>query len=261
MNAYVNQLDVKNNSHIFMMAIQFYLMNDPQVQDNIFKDLMFCQPFDFGDHQRQSESIMDHCPTDVHYIMFCIDKALQNLHSFKGNCFRRLNMANEQERAYYTPGKIFRFQNVTSATMQKHTNEHYKQGTYNVEFHIFSVQGKPVVDCCVPGSDMEKEQYDTILFRACSEFLVCRREEKDGVLHIYIRQIETGLQASRLIFWLDDRLISKTYKFRDSMIQMQSHFVLMNPRYIFKAQSLLARSYFDSEFFKNATKRKKVIFI
>lgn len=55
LNAYVNQLDKKKHAHIFIMAIQFYLMNDAQVQEYVFQNLMFGQPFNFGDQGNQGD--------------------------------------------------------------------------------------------------------------------------------------------------------------------------------------------------------------
>lgn len=100
---------------------------------------------------------------------------------------------------------------------------------------------------------MERKQHSTILFNACSEFLVCKREEENGILKIYIRQIETGLKSGRYLFWLDDGLNNKIYRYRDAIKQVQSEMLIKNARYVFKAQSLMARSYFDSEIFKHAT--------
>ena len=101
LNAFVNQLDSKKDCHTYLMAIQFYLMNDPVVQKKIFRSLMFSQPFNFDeDDLEDDENIMGSCRNDLEYIMFCMDKALQNIHSFKGSCFRRIK-ANDREKDYY----------------------------------------------------------------------------------------------------------------------------------------------------------------
>lgn len=76
LNCYVNQLDIKQHCHIFIMAIQFYLINDAHVHKHVFSNLMFSQPFNFGDQNNQEASIMNSCRADIHYIMFCMDKAL-----------------------------------------------------------------------------------------------------------------------------------------------------------------------------------------
>ena len=46
---------------------------------------------------------------------------------------------------------------------------------------------------------------DCILFKTGSEFLVCKVEDIQGILHVYIRQIELGW-GQNVVFWLDDHI-------------------------------------------------------
>jgi len=48
---------------------------------------------------------------------------------------------------------------------------------------------------------------DTILFKAGSEFLICKEDVIDGIQHVYIRQIELGWGES-VVFWLDDQIFT-----------------------------------------------------
>ena len=48
-----------------------------------------------------------------------------------------------------------------------------------------------------------ENQKDTVLFKSGREFLVCKIEQKDDILHVYIRQIELGW-GQNVVFWVDE---------------------------------------------------------
>jgi len=65
---------------------------------------------------------------------------------FRGKCTRKIQCSGQVEKNYYQPGKIFRFQNIISATRgDGFDNEDYNEGAV-IWFHIFSISGRLVKD-------------------------------------------------------------------------------------------------------------------
>ena len=80
--------------------------------------------------------------------------------------------------------------------------------------------------------------------------MVCKRESVDNILHIYLREIVTGI-GEKTVLWLDNKVNTHSYlqplawarlgQARDSGVQ-----------YIFKSNSTTALAYFDSQLFRYA---------
>jgi hypothetical protein len=51
---------------------------------------------------------------------------------------------SQKELDYFQFGKVFRFQNITSASIVKNPKQEFVYGgsDYNVEIHIYSTQGR-----------------------------------------------------------------------------------------------------------------------
>lgn len=78
-------------------------------------------------------------------VIYWINRALVSSSFFRGQCTRRLKIP-EEEINYYKLGKVFRFQNITSATIglpDEPENVQYRKDA-NVTFHIYSTQGRQV---------------------------------------------------------------------------------------------------------------------
>lgn len=97
-------------------------------------------------------------------IIWWINRSLAYIRPYRGVCTRKTVFSGEVEKKYYNPGKIFRFQNIISATKGDGTdnNEFNKDST--LWFHIYSQTGRRVNEFTGSQSDMET-QADTILFK------------------------------------------------------------------------------------------------
>ena len=84
---------------------------------------------------------MDRHKKEIDEVVFWINRALLASNFYRGECVRRLKIS-EKELNYYSFGKVFRFQNITSASIiskDNPKNSYVYGGTdYNVEIHIFS---------------------------------------------------------------------------------------------------------------------------
>lgn len=91
----------------------------------------------------------------------------------------------------------------------------------NVHLHIYSSSGRQVRCFLGVRSRTEREEKDTILFGSGREFMVCdRKEEPDGTVHIYVREICLGLINP--VIWLDDNRNSAAFSRIHRYIQKQS---------------------------------------
>ena len=88
--------------------------------------------------------IFRECQDSAQCIIWWINRALAYIKPFRGNCTRKIKCSGEIELNYYQPGKIFRFQNIISATVGDGTdNSDYNDGSV-IWFHIFSISGRRV---------------------------------------------------------------------------------------------------------------------
>ena len=91
---------------------------------------------------------------------------------------------------------MFRFQNITSASILKGLND--KMPKYskdsNVTFHIHSTNGVQIYDYLGNKSYVENQSGRTVLFPSGSEFIICKVDKDDqGMTHIYLRNVSLGM--------------------------------------------------------------------
>ena len=68
-------------------------------------------------HDQKALKIFKECQDSAHCIIWWINRALAFIKPYRGKCTRKITCSGEIERKYYQPGKIFRFQNIISATI------------------------------------------------------------------------------------------------------------------------------------------------
>jgi hypothetical protein len=89
------------------------------------------------------------------------------------------------------------------------------------------------------------------LFKPFTHFLILKKERKDNVLHIYMREIAIG-QASLNVLWVDDAIFSPTWRHKALMEEVMKN----NPKITFipKSSTNCAMAFMKSEI---GSKRKK----
>lgn len=129
-------------------------------------------------------------------------------------------LVTQCELNYYSPGKIFRFQNIiravkykdrsqlmeTSGKQSKAAHDHQKD-KYNICFYIKSQTGRSIIEYTHPRSKIKKTFSSTILFPSGCTFMVCRTtvDEKTGIKNVYLREVLLG-QGQNVVLWLDENL-------------------------------------------------------
>ena len=203
------------------------------------------------------QNCLDSCKKELKEVAWWINRALlSGVRKFHGKCTRKVQISGTKELSYYRVGKLFRFQNIISATIDgKGDPSKYSEGT-NVHFHIYSQGGGRCVQQFLgAGSGVESATGHTILFPSGCEFLVCKREEDKaaGLTHIYLREVSLGL-SKRSAFLLDDEVYGPRHNIfhkwvRDARIEDKAGLV---PALVFKQQSQLSKAYFQSKLFEKA---------
>ena len=94
---------------------------------------------DYKNKQDREDAIMLKQLSDsFKCIIWWMNRSLAYIRPYRGVCTRKTMFSGEVERSYYSPGKIFRFQNIISATKGDGTdNDEFNQES-NLWFHIFS---------------------------------------------------------------------------------------------------------------------------
>ena len=150
-------------------------------------------------------------------------------------------------------GKIFRFQNIVSATVGDESKDTQYDSEANVYFHIYSINGRCVRQFMEPESGFEVACANTILFPSGSEFLVCKRTDDavSGITHIYLREIQLGF-AKNTVLWLSDDLEEAQLALFQKAQRKAEHDDVngLDMQYVFKTNSNVARAYMYSSIFK-----------
>lgn len=117
---------------------------------------------------------------------------------------------------------------------------------FNLCFHIRSVTGRTLRDFYPEGTIVDLATRSTILFRSGTEFMVCKREQKGEVLHVYIREICLGF-GKNVVLWCDDGVLTNSLynRLHDWVGRRQfKDRECMATQYVYKTQSLLMQAYF-----------------
>ena len=90
-------------------------------------------------------------------ITWWINRALAFIKPYRGKCLRKTSFSSDAERAYYQPGKIFRFQNIVSAVKVDKAGKVLGPDEFEGKlwFHIYSIGGRDVKQFTGSGSKME----------------------------------------------------------------------------------------------------------
>jgi len=78
--------------------------------------------------------------------------------------------------------------------------------------------------------------------------LVCKREEKDGMVNVYLREVELGL-SKNVVLICDDKVATSSIYKEQSWMRIGQHSG-NETSYILKSRSILVKKYFESVFFK-----------
>lgn len=144
-------------------------------------------------------------------ILHWIYRAHNHCAAFRGTCTRKIVVQNSKHISYFDVGKIFRFRNITSAVVGPEQDNEYHQDEANVCFHIFSQAGR-LSQPYLPSNDQYKSEKKTVVFLPQSQFLVCKKEVRDQVTHIYLRELQLGF-GKHVTLWLDDTVYNtRNYK-------------------------------------------------
>lgn len=135
-------------------------------------------------------------------ILYWIYRAHNYCAPYRGVCTRKVIIENSKEIAYYDIGKIFRFRNITSATVGRDLDNKYHNKEANVCFHIFSQVGRLSQSYLSQNGPIYSEK-STVIFLSQSQFMVCKKEVRDDVTHIYLRELQLGF-GKHVTLWLDD---------------------------------------------------------
>ena len=81
--------------------------------------------------------------------------------------------------------------------------DQFRREHHNFCFHIFSKTGV-IADIFQPIDAKD----GTVLFRAGTEFLVCKREQINNITHIYMREVQLGF-GKNILFWLDGNVLKQ----------------------------------------------------
>lgn len=181
-------------------------------------------------------------------IIWWINKAISFIRPYVGLCIRWVFINNDKERDYYQPGKIFKYRNITSSVKfnpeENESIEKFRRDHHNFCFHIFSKAG------VITDTFQTHDRRDgTVLFRAGSEFMVCKREERDGITHIYIREVQLGF-GQNVLFWLDHNVFKQDDECQQWIRYANYHCLRKDVKFILKSYTCTTLAYFKSIFFK-----------
>lgn len=84
------------------------------------------------------------CQAELKEVAWWLGRALKAAYRYRGQCTRKVKVSNQNEKEYYQLGKIFRFQNIVSATVGDASQETEYDSEANVYFHIYSINGRCV---------------------------------------------------------------------------------------------------------------------
>lgn len=253
------------SAHNYILAIQFYLGNFHNTENDTVMHvhphsqsasslLALAQQTQEVANVRQSNELIGRFKNNLKELHWWIERALLQVQPFSGLCIRKLKVTNEVELNYYQIGKVFRFQNVISATLAKKADpEEVEDNRFdgaNLVFLIHALNAKPARYFLPHDSPTEAIDFRTVLFRSGTEFLVCKREQRGSVLHVYLREVNLGL-GKNVVLWCDDGTKETSFLKVHDWIRTKSYQdkESFQTQYVFKSQSLIAKAYCRSQFF------------
>jgi len=197
------------------------------------------------------KKVYTECKDEFDELVWFVNRAIQSADKFEGVCASPAVVKAESELAYYQPGKIFRFQNIINATAGELEAPQEGEEQPNVIYHIYSVSGRRVAPFLIPESPLDEKCKNTVLFAGGSSFLVCKREDIDGVAHIYLREVCLGLSRN-VIVWVDENVHGEAMGHIHRLIKNAIHDDERSQyaHYILKSQSITAKAYLNSVFFE-----------
>ena len=199
-------------------------------------------------------------------IIWWMNKTLAFLQSYRGKCIRFVNLKSTPDQSkYFEPGKVFRWENFTSAFRIENIDQDISQfdkdyRNYDTCFHIFSQTGRLVKDFLYSKQSSDE---NTVLFGSGTEFLVCKKvfNKEKNRYDIYIREVQLGL-GQNVILWTDSNMFKDGGENEENIAQLIKKCWSANIKIILKSSSKTAWAYIYSEFFRisiNICKKFKII--
>ena len=135
-------------------------------------------------------------------IYYFLMKALSYIPYYWGKCIRAAELKDD-ETSRYDVGNVVSWIQFSSSASGASPPAHFaKRNTY---FYIYSLTGRSIKQF----SNFSDE--DEVLFSPYSTFLVCKKFFSGGKNHIYLRQIDVGMNQN-VILWVDDQILKKDWE-------------------------------------------------
>ena len=193
-------------------------------------------------------------------VVWWIQMALNFMNSYRGKSTRYLTLDlqdPEQSKVfeYFQRGKVFNWPNFSITTRntssQKIPPPSSAWKKWNVCFHIYGYSGKLLAR--MPGED--KDDYETVIFRPNTQFLVCDTKQTGDKLEVWLREIQLGLSRDNVL-WIDENI------FRDEGQDQFAGWVRytcdhMNIKLIMKTSARSAWHYINSQAFRKTVAHSK----
>lgn len=87
---------------------------DPEEQNQQISEIKSSQ---YKDCPAEYTQALLECEQELVEWTWWLNRALKAAYKYTGYCTRKVTITNKAELAYYTLGKVFRFQNIISATV------------------------------------------------------------------------------------------------------------------------------------------------
>lgn len=151
--------------------------------------------FDFQEYLTEQNQDRDFAS-----IVYWVSKALAYMDAYEGPCTRTLTVPDMAELKYFQPGKIFRFKNLFQSFTAKSTGPAHPNKKVappgNLVLHLYSQTGRNVERLIHKSGQFEGEM---VLFRPRTEFLVCKTEVNGSQMHVFLREVETGVARNVIL--------------------------------------------------------------
>lgn len=194
---------------------------------------------------------------DAKLVVWWMQMALNFMNAYRGKCTRYLKVDTEDTEQrklidYFEIGKVFNWSNFTLAHRNKDGQQPKPRPEWqdwNMCFHIYGYNGKMLAK--VPGEG--DEEYETVIFRPNSQFMVCDVKKTGDRVEVWIREIQLGLSRVNAL-WIDENIFTgdNEDQFASWVRYNCDH---LNIKLIMKTSSKSAWSYINSQAFRKTIKR------
>ena len=165
-------------------------------------------------------------------------KALNNLPTYKGKCVKGLYLSPEED-AFHTVGKILAMTSFNSSSRGDNPPDCFAKE--NARFVISSSTGVFIA----PSSNHPEE--NEVLFAPGCTFMVVKKETKDGIIYIYLREVELGITEKTLLCF-DERVDEENWEYKEAFDKFRSQEHIHGTRIIRKSSEAQVSAFLESPF-------------